>query len=41
VKGNVIGFDADTNTGAISGHDGNLAAVRIDPITQTVLTLSN
>jgi uncharacterized membrane protein YhaH (DUF805 family) len=23
VKGNVIGFDADTNTGAISGHDGN------------------
>ena len=23
MKGNVIGFDADTNTGAISGHDGN------------------
>jgi uncharacterized membrane protein YhaH (DUF805 family) len=23
VKGNVIGFDPDTNTGAISGHDGN------------------
>ncbi|HZU91100.1 MAG TPA: hypothetical protein VE993_17745, partial [Stellaceae bacterium] len=22
MKGNVIGFDADTNTGAISGHDG-------------------
>jgi uncharacterized membrane protein YhaH (DUF805 family) len=23
MKGNVIGFDPDTNTGAISGHDGN------------------
>jgi len=23
MRGNVIGFDADTNTGAISGHDGN------------------
>lgn len=23
MKGNVIGFDADTNTGAISGHDGH------------------
>src|SRR6185437_313397 len=23
MKGNVIGFDSDTNTGAISGHDGN------------------
>jgi uncharacterized membrane protein YhaH (DUF805 family) len=23
MKGNIIGFDADTNTGAISGHDGN------------------
>ena len=23
MKGNVIGFDRDTNTGAISGHDGN------------------
>jgi uncharacterized membrane protein YhaH (DUF805 family) len=23
VRGNVIGFDRDTNTGAISGHDGN------------------
>jgi len=22
MKGNIIGFDADTNTGAISGHDG-------------------
>src|SRR5712691_12953822 len=22
MKGNVIGFDPDTNTGAISGHDG-------------------
>lgn len=23
MKGNVIGYDSDTNTGAISGHDGN------------------
>ena len=23
MRGNIIGFDADTNTGAISGHDGN------------------
>ena len=23
MKGNVIGFDSDTNTGAISGHEGN------------------
>jgi uncharacterized membrane protein YhaH (DUF805 family) len=23
MKGNIIGFDPDTNTGAISGHDGN------------------
>jgi uncharacterized membrane protein YhaH (DUF805 family) len=23
MRGNVIGFDPDTNTGAISGHDGN------------------
>ena len=23
MKGNVIGFDPDTNTGAVSGHDGN------------------
>jgi uncharacterized membrane protein YhaH (DUF805 family) len=23
VRGNVLGFDRDTNTGAISGHDGN------------------
>jgi uncharacterized membrane protein YhaH (DUF805 family) len=23
VRGNVLGFDPDTNTGAISGHDGN------------------
>src|SRR6185312_14713830 len=23
MRGNVIGFDRDTNTGAISGHDGN------------------
>ena len=30
VKGNVIGFDADTHTGAISGHDGN----RYDFVTQ-------
>jgi hypothetical protein len=22
MKGNVIGFDPDSNTGAISGHDG-------------------
>jgi len=30
VRGNVIGFDRDTNTGAISGHDGN----RYDFVTQ-------
>jgi uncharacterized membrane protein YhaH (DUF805 family) len=30
VRGNVIGFDPDTNTGAISGHDGN----RYDFVTQ-------
>ncbi len=30
MRGNVIGFDADTNTGAISGHDGN----RYDFVTQ-------
>ncbi len=30
MKGNVIGFDPDTNTGAISGHDGN----RYDFVTQ-------
>jgi len=30
MKGNVIGFDADTNTGAISGHDGK----RYDFVTQ-------
>lgn len=30
MRGNVIGFDPDTNTGAISGHDGN----RYDFITQ-------
>ena len=30
MRGNVIGFDPDTNTGAISGHDGN----RYDFVTQ-------
>jgi uncharacterized membrane protein YhaH (DUF805 family) len=30
MRGNVIGFDPDTNTGAISGHDG----VRYDFVTQ-------
>jgi len=30
MKGNVIGFDPDTNTGAISGHDGQ----RYDFVTQ-------
>lgn len=30
MKGNVIGYDADTNTGAISGHDGR----RYDFVTQ-------
>lgn len=30
MRGNVIGFDADTNTGAISGHDGR----RYDFVTQ-------
>jgi len=30
MRGNVIGFDADTNTGAVSGHDGN----RYDFVTQ-------
>lgn len=30
MRGNVIGFDLDTNTGAISGHDGN----RYDFVTQ-------
>jgi uncharacterized membrane protein YhaH (DUF805 family) len=30
VKGNIIGFDADTNTGAVSGHDGK----RYDFVTQ-------
>jgi uncharacterized membrane protein YhaH (DUF805 family) len=31
MRGNVIGFDSDTNTGAISGHDGQ----RYDFVTQT------
>ena len=30
MRGNVIGFDPDTNTGAVSGHDGN----RYDFVTQ-------
>ena len=30
MRGNIIGFDPDTNTGAISGHDG----VRYDFVTQ-------